>query len=212
MITQACKESWFITKEWYSVWFHCLASFPTPLPCILPTQCFACWSTHCLACCRISSPLPCILPTQCFACWSTHCLACCRISSALHFANPVLCMLVNPLPCMLPNFLCLAFCQPSALHVGQPTALHVAKLPQACILPTQCFACWWTHFHCLASFWTFCLNEPWLTSARIGIELTDMVCKCCHSMRFGFLNCAEPVCNRVSTKKIKYWPTKHLRL
>ena len=122
MITQACKESWFITKEWYSVWFHCLESFPTPLPCILPTQCFACWSTHCLACCRISS--------------------------ALHFANPVLCMLVNPLPCMLPNFLRLAFCQPSALHVGQPTALHVAEFPLPCILPTQCLACWSTH--CLA--------------------------------------------------------------
>ena len=146
MITQACKESWFITKEWYSVWFHCLASFPTPLPCILPTQCFACWSTHCLACCRISSalhfanpvpcmlpnflrlafcqpsalhvgqptalhvaefPLPCILPTQCLACWSTHCLACCQTSSGLHFANPVLCMLVNPLPlpCIFLNFL-----------------------------------------------------------------------------------------------------------
>ena len=117
-------------------------------------------------------------------------------------------MLANPLPC------CPACCRNStAMHAGQPTALHVAEVPLPCIACCRSS----TALHvgqptALNAWWTSCLNQPWLTPVKLGIDLIVLVFKCCHSMRFGFPNCAKPICNRVSTKKIKYWPTKHLRL
>ena len=113
---------------------------------------------------------------------------------------PLPCMLANPLPCMLANLLRLASWPTHCLACCQSfTALHVAEVPLPCILTNfHCLACWQTStaLHAgqptaLLAWWTSCLNQPWLMSVRLGIELTVLVCKCCHSMRSGFPNCTK---------------------